>query len=63
MVAALKAKGLRVAYRAFEGEGHGFRRRETLEAALQAELAFYAEVFGFTPATVPGEATAEVPWV
>jgi dipeptidyl aminopeptidase/acylaminoacyl peptidase len=34
----------------FEGEAHGFRRAETIVAALQAELAFYGQVLGFTPA-------------
>jgi hypothetical protein len=27
--------------RFFEGEGHGFRRADTLTTCLQAELAFY----------------------
>jgi dipeptidyl aminopeptidase/acylaminoacyl peptidase len=49
MVAALRAQGIRVAYLAFEGEGHGFRRKETLQRALEAELSFYAQVFGFEP--------------
>ena len=30
----------------FEGESHGFRRAETIARALEAELAFYARVFG-----------------
>jgi dipeptidyl aminopeptidase/acylaminoacyl peptidase len=47
MVAALKARGIPVAYLAFEGEGHGFRRKETLVRALEAEAWFYAQVFGF----------------
>jgi dipeptidyl aminopeptidase/acylaminoacyl peptidase len=34
----------------FPEEGHGFRRADTLRAVLQAELAFYSQVFGFTPA-------------
>ncbi|HEX7688009.1 MAG TPA: prolyl oligopeptidase family serine peptidase, partial [Burkholderiaceae bacterium] len=50
MVAALRARGVPVAYLAFEGEGHGFRRKETVQRALEAELAFYAQVFGFAPA-------------
>ena len=41
------------AYLAFAGEQHGFRRLETIEAALQAELSFYGQVFGFTPPGVP----------
>ncbi len=50
MVAALRAKGLPVAYLLFEGEGHGFRRAENIARALDAELYFFARVFGFTPA-------------
>ncbi|HSI60566.1 MAG TPA: prolyl oligopeptidase family serine peptidase [Ideonella sp.] len=50
MVAALKAGGVPVAYLSFEGEGHGFRRLETIQATLEAELSFYAQVFGFEPA-------------
>jgi dipeptidyl aminopeptidase/acylaminoacyl peptidase len=29
----------------FDGEAHGFRRAETIEAALTAELGFYRELF------------------
>lgn len=50
MVAALRAKGVPVAYLAFEGEGHGFQRAETIKRCLEAELTFYARLFGFTPA-------------
>lgn len=50
MVDALKAKGIPVAYLAFEGEGHGFRKAENVERALAAELAFYGRVFKFQPA-------------
>lgn len=50
MADALRAKGRPVALVLFEGEGHGFRRAETIRAALQAELSFYGQVFGFTPA-------------
>lgn len=50
MVEALRRKGIPVAYLAFEGEQHGFRKAETIERTLQAELCFYARVFGFTPA-------------
>jgi dipeptidyl aminopeptidase/acylaminoacyl peptidase len=49
MVQALRAQGIPVAYLPFEGEGHGFRRRETVQRALEAELSFYAQVFGFEP--------------
>jgi dipeptidyl aminopeptidase/acylaminoacyl peptidase len=47
MVNALRTKGLPVAYVAFEGEQHGFRRAENIKRALDAELYFYARVFGF----------------
>jgi hypothetical protein len=36
-----------VAYVAFEGEQHGFRRAENIKRALEAELYFYSRVFGF----------------
>ena len=47
MVAALKSRGIPVAYIAFEGEGHGFRKLESIRRALEAELWFFAKVFGF----------------
>ncbi len=50
MVDALRTKGLPVAYVPFEGEQHGFRRSENIQRALEAELYFYAQVFGFVPA-------------
>jgi dipeptidyl aminopeptidase/acylaminoacyl peptidase len=50
MVEAARRKGLPVAYLAFEGEQHGFRRADTIVRSLEAELYFYGAVFGFTPA-------------
>ena len=50
MVDALDRKGLPVAYLAFEGEQHGFRRAETIRRTLEAELYFYGRIFGFRPA-------------
>jgi len=47
---ALRAKGVPVAMIVFDGEGHGFRKAETLIRAQEAELSFYAQVLGFTPA-------------
>jgi len=47
MVAALKTKGIPVAYVPFEGEQHGFRRAENIRRALDGELYFYSRVFGF----------------
>ncbi|MCL6516060.1 prolyl oligopeptidase family serine peptidase [Alicyclobacillus sp.] len=50
MVEALRRKGLPVAYVAFPGEGHGFRRAKNIQRALDGEFYFYSRVFGFTPA-------------
>ncbi|MDY6807269.1 MAG: S9 family peptidase [Cyanobacteriota bacterium] len=47
MVEVLKQKGLPVAYVAFEGEQHGFRRSENIKRALEGEFYFYSRVFGF----------------
>jgi dipeptidyl aminopeptidase/acylaminoacyl peptidase len=47
MLAAMREKGLPVAYIAFEGEGHGFRKAENIKRSLDAELYFYSRVFGF----------------
>jgi acetyl esterase/lipase len=47
IVTALRAKGVPVAYLPFEGEQHGLRRAENIRRALDAELSFYAQVFGF----------------
>lgn len=44
MVEVLKRRGVTVAFLEFEGEGHGFRRKESLIAALEAEYAFYCRV-------------------
>ncbi len=47
IVDALKRKGVPVAYLPFEGEQHGFRRAENIRRALDGELSFYSQVFGF----------------
>ncbi|MGH3432282.1 MAG: S9 family peptidase, partial [Thermocrispum sp.] len=52
-VAAIRGNGIRHAYVPFEGEQHGFRRAETIIAALESELSFYGQVFGFEPPGVP----------
>ncbi len=52
MVEAIKAKGLPVAYVAYEGEQHGFRRAENIKRTLDGEFYFYSRVFGFEPADV-----------
>ena len=50
MVEVLREKGIPVAYVPFEGEGHGFRQAENIRRALEGELSFYGQVFGFDPA-------------
>ncbi len=47
MFAAVKAKGLPVAYLPFAGEQHGFRRAENIKRSLEAEIYFYSRIFGF----------------
>ena len=42
---ALDVAGVPCDLRFFEGEGHGFRRADTLETCLEAELAFYRGCF------------------
>ena len=50
MVEALRRAGVPVAYLAFEGEQHGFRRADTIRRALEAELYCYGRILGFEPA-------------
>lgn len=45
----------------FEGEAHGFRSEAARVRTLEAELAFYAGVFGFTPDVAPLELTTDPP--
>ncbi|MGA4797722.1 prolyl oligopeptidase family serine peptidase [Streptomyces lavendulocolor] len=52
-LAAMAGRGIPHAYIAFEGEGHGFRRADTVVRALEAELALYLQVFGITRPDVP----------
>lgn len=46
MVNALRQRGIPVEYVALEGEGHGFRKADTIVRTLQAELSFYQRMFG-----------------
>ena len=48
MVNALRAAGVPVAYITLEGEGHGFRKADSIVRTLEAELYFYLRVFGIT---------------
>lgn len=50
---ALDGSGVAHAYLLFAGEQHGFRKAESTIAALEAELSFYGQVFGFVPPGVP----------
>jgi dipeptidyl aminopeptidase/acylaminoacyl peptidase len=52
MAAALQARGIRIELVTFAGEGHGFRRAETIARALEEELAFYRAVLRL-PAEIP----------
>ncbi|CAM5722323.1 Acyl-peptide hydrolase OS=Streptomyces fumanus OX=67302 GN=GCM10018772_59300 PE=4 SV=1 [Streptomyces fumanus] len=52
-LARLAGRGVPHAYLAFAGEGHGFRRAETMVRALEAELSLYAQVFGIDPRGIP----------
>lgn len=45
MVKALRERRIPVAYLAFQGEQHGFRKAENLKRCLEAELYFYSRVF------------------
>ena len=47
MYEALIKKGWPTAYLAFPGEQHGFRDRDHIVRALEAELCFYGAAFGF----------------
>jgi dipeptidyl aminopeptidase/acylaminoacyl peptidase len=47
VVKALRARRSPFAYVPFEGEQHGFRRKENIKRALEAELYFYSKTLGF----------------
>lgn len=55
MVEALKSRGMQVAYIAYQGEQHGFRKAENIKRTLEAELYFYSKIFRFE---LPEEITA-----
>lgn len=50
MFEAVRARGVPVAYLAFEGEQHGFRQAANIQRSIEAELYFYGRVFGLLPA-------------
>ncbi|KAH9940612.1 Alpha/Beta hydrolase protein [Amylocystis lapponica] len=45
IVKSIRSRGGRVEYTVFEGEGHGWRKAETIKAAVLQEIAFYEDVF------------------
>jgi dipeptidyl aminopeptidase/acylaminoacyl peptidase len=53
MVKALRQRGVPVAYVELEGEGHGFRKAESIVRTLEAELYFYLRLFGLHDAAAP----------
>ncbi|MBX2808545.1 MAG: prolyl oligopeptidase family serine peptidase [Cellvibrionaceae bacterium] len=54
LVDALIEHAVPVAHVTYAGEGHGFKKAETLCHALAVEYGFYADIFGLTPAeTLP----------
>lgn len=50
MFEALRARGVPTAYLPFAGEQHGFRQAENIRRAIEGEFAFFARIFGITPA-------------
>jgi len=47
LVASLRERRIPHAYLPFAGEGHGFRQAPNMRRSFEAELSFYAQVFGF----------------
>ncbi len=62
IVEALRAKGVPVAYVAFEGEQHGFRQEANIRRALDSELSFYAQIFGFELPADEGIEPVAIDW-
>lgn len=52
-LAEVAGRGVPHAYLPFAGEGHGFRRAETIVRAVEAELALYVGTFGLSRSDVP----------
>jgi dipeptidyl aminopeptidase/acylaminoacyl peptidase len=53
MIEAIAGTGVPHAYLTFPGEQHVFRRAESIQRALEAELSFYGQVLGFSPPGIP----------
>lgn len=60
IAAAARAKGLPCALVMFDGEGHGFRRSESIRRSLEVSQSFLGRILGFTPAD-PVEGVVLVP--
>jgi dipeptidyl aminopeptidase/acylaminoacyl peptidase len=62
MVEALRARRVPVAYITLEGEGHGFRKAESVVTTLESELVFYLRVFHIpVPAGLPAVEIENLP--
>jgi dipeptidyl aminopeptidase/acylaminoacyl peptidase len=59
MVRALRERGVPVAYMTLEGEGHGFRKADSIVRTLEAELYFYQRIFALVPAAAPAPVAIE----
>lgn len=59
MVDALRASGVPVAYMTLEGEGHGFRKADSIVRTLEAELYFYQRIFGLAAPGAPAPVEIE----
>jgi len=59
IVDALADKHVPHAYLLFPDEQHGFRRAENIVRSIEAELSFYAQVFGFELADAVAPVTIE----
>ena len=46
LMAALRARGVRCDLVLFDGEGHGFRKAQTLARCAELEIAFVRDVLG-----------------
>jgi dipeptidyl aminopeptidase/acylaminoacyl peptidase len=53
MADAMRAAGREVELRVYPGEGHGFRRAESIVDALTREVAFYQRALGLGADTAP----------
>ncbi len=58
IVEGLERRGVEVAYHEYAGEGHGFRRAETIIAVLEAEVAFLERALRLTTGPISPPAPA-----